>query len=169
MPEDGQADPVGVTNVLAKAAKIEGAKIFEKTPVTKILVKDNRITGVETENGKIDCEYVVLATGMWSRQIGQDIGVSVPLYPNEHFYIITEPMKDLPKDLPVLRDYNDCLYLKEDAGKMLVGIFEPGAKNAFKDKGIVPNDFSFGEFPDCLLYTSPSPRDRTRSRMPSSA
>ncbi|MDB9742378.1 FAD-dependent oxidoreductase [Candidatus Pelagibacter sp.] len=155
MPEDGQADPVGVTNVLAKAAKIEGAQIFEKTPVTKILVKDKRITGVETENGKIDCEYVVLATGMWSRQIGQDIGVSVPLYPNEHFYIITEPMKDLPKDLPVLRDYNDCLYLKEDAGKMLVGIFEPGAKNAFKDKGIVPNDFSFGEFPDDFDHFEP--------------
>ncbi|MDA9652708.1 FAD-dependent oxidoreductase, partial [bacterium] len=155
MPEDGQADPVGVTNVLAKAARMEGAQIFEKTPVTKILVKNNRITGVETLKGKIECEYVVLATGMWSRQIGEDIGVSVPLYPNEHFYVITEPMKDLPKDLPVLRDYNDCLYLKEDAGKMLVGIFEPGAKNAFKEKGIVPNDFSFGEFPDDFDHFEP--------------
>ena len=155
MPEDGQADPVGVTNVLAKAAKMEGVQIFEKTPVTKILVKDGKIRGVETVNGKIDCEYVVLATGMWSRQIGEDIGVSIPLYPNEHFYIITEPMKDLPKDLPVLRDYNDSLYLKEDAGKMLVGIFEPGAKNAFKDKGIVPNDFSFGEFPDDFDHFEP--------------
>ena len=92
---------------------------------------------------------------MWSRQIGEDIEVSVPLYPNEHFYIITEPIKDLPKDLPVLRDYNDCLYLKEDAGKMLVGIFEPGAKNAFKEKGIVPNDFSFGEFPDDFDHFEP--------------
>jgi glycine cleavage system aminomethyltransferase T/glycine/D-amino acid oxidase-like deaminating enzyme len=155
MPEDGQADPVGVTNVLAKAARMEGAQIFEKTPVTKILVKNNKITGVETLEGKIQCEYVVLATGMWSRQIGADIGVSVPLYPNEHFYIITEPMKDLPKDLPVLRDYNDCLYLKEDAGKMLVGIFEPGAKNAFKEKGVVPNDFSFGEFPDDFDHFEP--------------
>ncbi len=155
MPEDGQADPVGVTNVLAKAARLEGVKIFEKTPVTKILLKNNRITGVETVNGKIDCEYVVLATGMWSRQIGEDIGVSVPLYPNEHFYIITEPMKDLPKDLPVLRDYNDCLYLKEDAGKMLVGIFEPDAKNAFKEKGIVPDDFSYGEFPDDFDHFEP--------------
>ena len=155
MPEDGQADPVGVTNVLAKAAKMEGVQIFEKTPVTKILVKDNKINGVQTLNGKIDCEYVVLATGMWSRQIGEDIGVSVPLYPNEHFYIITEPMKGLPKDLPVLRDYNDCLYLKEDAGKMLVGIFEPGAKNAFKDKGIVPDNFSFGEFPDDFDHFEP--------------
>jgi glycine cleavage system aminomethyltransferase T/glycine/D-amino acid oxidase-like deaminating enzyme len=155
MPEDGQADPVGVTHVLAKAARMDGVQIFEKTPVTKILVKNNKIIGVETSEGKIECEYVVLATGMWSRQIGEDIGVSVPLYPNEHFYIITEPMKDLPKNLPVLRDYNDCLYLKEDAGKMLVGIFEPGAKNAFKEKGVVPNDFSFGEFPDDFDHFEP--------------
>ena len=130
MPKDGQADPVGVTNVLAKAARLEGAKIFEKTPVKKIIVKNKRISGVETNKGKIDCEYVVLASGMWSRQIGEDIDVSVPLYPNEHFYIITEPIKGLSNT--VLRDYNSCLYLKEDAGKMLVGIFEPNAKPAFK-------------------------------------
>ncbi len=155
MPKDGQADPVGVTNVLAKAAKMLGVKIFEKSPVKKILVKNKRICGVETSYGKIECEYVVLASGMWSRQIGEDIGVSVPLYPNEHFYIITEPMKDLSKDLPVLRDYNACLYLKEDAGKMLVGIFEPNAKPAFKDSGRVPDDFSFGEFPDDFDHFEP--------------
>ena len=155
MPEDGQADPVGVTNVLAKAAKMEGAQIFEKTPVEKILVKDKKIVGVQTKFGKIDCEYVVIATGMWSRQIGEDIGVSIPLYPNEHFYIITEPLDKLPKNLPVLRDYNSCLYLKEDAGKMLVGIFEPNAKPAFKDKGVVPEDFSFGEFPDDFDHFEP--------------
>ena len=155
MPRDGQADPVGVTNVLSKAAKMEGVQIFEKTPVKKILVKNKRINGVETIRGKIDCEYVVLASGMWSRQIGEDIGVSVPLYPNEHFYVITEPMKDLPKNLPVLRDYNACLYLKEDAGKMLIGIFEPNAKPAFKNTGRVPDDFSFGEFPDDFDHFEP--------------
>ncbi len=155
MPKDGQADPVGVTNVLAKSAKMLGVQIFEKSPVLKILVKNKRICGVETAQGKIDCEYVVLSSGMWSRQIGEDIGVSVPLYPNEHFYVITEPMKDLPKDLPVLRDYNACLYLKEDAGKMLVGIFEPNAKPAFKDTGRVPDDFSFGEFPDDFDHFEP--------------
>ncbi len=155
MPKDGQADPVGVTNVLAKAAKMLDVQIFEKSPVKKILVKNKRICGVETSQGKIDCEYVVLATGMWSRQIGEDVGVSIPLYPNEHFYVITEPMRDLPKDLPVLRDYNACLYLKEDAGKMLVGIFEPNAKPAFKDSGRVPDDFSFGEFPDDFDHFEP--------------
>ncbi len=155
MPKDGQADPVGVTNVLAKAAKMLGVQIFEKSPVKKILLKNKHICGVETNQGKIDCEYVVLATGMWSRQIGEDIGVSVPLYPNEHFYVITEPMNNLPKDLPVLRDYNACLYLKEDAGKMLVGIFEPNAKPAFKNSGRVPDDFSFGEFPDDFDHFEP--------------
>jgi glycine cleavage system aminomethyltransferase T/glycine/D-amino acid oxidase-like deaminating enzyme len=155
MPEDGQADPIGVTNVLAKAAKMEGAQIFEKTPVEKILVKNKKIVGVQTKFGKIECEYVVIATGMWSRQIGEDISVSIPLYPNEHFYIITEPLDKLPKNLPVLRDYNSCLYLKEDAGKMLVGIFEPNAKPAFKDKGVVPENFSFGEFPDDFDHFEP--------------
>ncbi len=155
MPKDGQADPVGVTNVLAKAARMKGVKIFEKTPVKKILVNKGKIVGVDTSYGKIDCEYVVLATGMWSRQIAEDINVSVPLYPNEHFYVITEPMKNLPKNLPVLRDYNACLYLKEDAGKMLVGIFEPNAKPAFKETGRVPDDFSFGEFPDDFDHFEP--------------
>ncbi len=160
MPLDGQADPVGVTNVLAKAAKMEGAKIIEKCPVDKILVKNKRIAGVKTNKGIIDCEYIVLAAGMWSRQIAEDIGVSVPLYPNEHFYILTEPIKDLPKKLPVLRDFDACLYLKEDAGKLLVGIFEPNAKPAFKNLDKIPNDFSFGEFPEDFehfeLYLSAS-------------
>ncbi len=155
MPLDGQADPIGVTNVLAKAAKMEGVKIFEKTPIKKILIKNKTVHGVETNEGIIKCEYIVLATGMWSRQIGEDIGVSIPLYPNEHFYIITEPINNLPKNLPVLRDYNNCLYLKEDAGKMLVGIFEPNAKPAFKKNGRVPDDFSFGEFPDDFDHFEP--------------
>ena len=155
MPQDGQADPVGITNVLAKAAKIEGAKIIEKCSVNKILINNGRISGVKTVKGVIDCEYIVLAAGMWSRQIAEDVGVSVPLYPNEHFYILTEPMKDLPKKLPVLRDFDACLYLKEDAGKLLVGVFEPNAKNAFKNLDKIPDDFSFGEFPEDISHFEP--------------
>ena len=90
MPGDGQADPIGVTNLLAKAAKKEGVKIFEKSPVEKILKENGNVTGVVVNNQTIKCEYVVLATGMWSRQIGEDTGFSVPLYPAEHFYVITE-------------------------------------------------------------------------------
>ena len=154
-PGDGQADPVGVTNLLAKAAKELGVQIFEKSPIDKILIKNGKIAGVKVNNQLIECEYIVLATGMWSRQIGEDVGVSIPLYPAEHFYIITEPIKDLPKDLAVLRDFDDRLYLKEDAGKLLVGIFEGKSIAAFAKTNRVPNDFSFGEFPENLDHFEP--------------
>ena len=153
--KDGQADPVGVANVLAKAAKQNGAKIIEKCPVTKILTKNNKIVGVETNFGKIECEYVVLATGMWSRQIAKEIDVSIPLYPDEHFYVLSEPIKEIDRSLPVLRDYNNCLYLKEDAGKLLVGVFEPNAKPAFINNHRVPEDFSFGELPEDFDHFEP--------------
>ncbi|SUZ89977.1 uncharacterized protein METZ01_LOCUS42831 [marine metagenome] len=155
IPNDGQADPVGVTNVLAKAARQHGATIIEKCSVKKILIKNNKIEGVETDQGKIDCKYIVLASGMWSRQIASEVNVSVPLYPDEHFYILTEPLENLDKALPVLRDYNHCLYVKEDAGKFLVGIFEPNAKPAFMNTNIVPSDFSFGELPEDFDHFEP--------------
>ncbi len=154
-PLDGQADPVGVTNVLAKAARMEGVTVIEKCPVKKILVRNGKIVGVDTHQGKIDCKYIVLASGMWSRQIAGDVGVSVPLYPDEHFYIITEPIEGINKNLPTLRDYNNCLYIKEDAGKLLVGLFEPNAKAAFKDQDRIPEDFSFGEFQEDFDHFEP--------------
>ncbi len=164
--QDGQADPVGVTNVLAKSAKNNGAQFFEKCPVKKILIKNGNIEGVETEYGKIECEYIVLATGMWSRQVAAEVGVSIPLYPNEHFYILSEPMSTIQKSLPVLRDYNNCLYLKEDAGKLLVGLFEPNARPAFTNTYKVPNDFSFGELQEDFDHFEPY-LQKAMNRIPS--
>ena len=155
MPGDGAADPSGVTHMLAKAARMEGAKIFEKSPVEEILTKDEKISGVKVNGQKIDCEYIVLASGMWSRQIGEKVGVSIPLYPAEHFYIITEPIENLSKNLPVIRDFDNSTYIKEDAGKILVGIFEGKSIPAFNKTNIVPEDFSFGEFPENFEHFEP--------------
>tara|TARA_Y100001958_G_C21216501_1_gene541901 strand:- start:228 stop:2021 length:1794 start_codon:yes stop_codon:yes gene_type:complete len=83
------------------------------------------------------------------------MGFSIPLYPAEHFYIITEAIKELPKNIPVLRDFDDSLYLKEDAGKMLVGIFEGKSIPAFNETNRVPNNFSFGEFPENFDHFEP--------------
>ncbi|MBI04600.1 MAG: sarcosine dehydrogenase [Pelagibacteraceae bacterium] len=164
--QDGQADPVGVTSVLAKSAKKNGAQFFEKCPVRKILVKNGKIQGIETDYGKIECEYIVLATGMWSRQVAAEVGVSIPLYPNEHFYILSEPMNEIQNSLPVLRDYNNCLYLKEDAGKLLVGLFEPNARPAFTNTYKVPDDFSFGELPEDFDHFEPY-LQKAMNRIPS--
>ena len=155
MPGDGAAEPSGVTHMLAKAARLNGAQIFEKSPVQKILTKNGKIEGVRVNNEDIKCEYVVLATGMWSRQIGEKMGVSIPLYPAEHFYVITEPIENLPKTLPVIRDFDSSLYFKEDAGKLLIGIFEGKSIPAFDKSNKVPEDFSFGEFPENFDHFEP--------------
>ncbi len=155
MPGDGAADPSGVTHMLAKAAKMEGAKIFEKSPVEEILTKNGRIFGVKVNGQIINCEYIVLASGMWSRQIGETAGVSVPLYPAEHFYIITEPIKNLSNTLPVIRDFDNRTYIKEDAGKILVGIFEGNSIPAWNKTNKVPEDFSFGEFQENFEHFEP--------------
>ena len=141
--------------MLAKGAKQEGAKIFEKSPVEKILTKNGRVWGVRVNGNDIECEYVVLATGMWSRQIGETIGVSIPLYPAEHFYVITDPIKDLPSTLPTIRDFDSSTYFKEDAGKLLIGIFEGKSIPAFDNTNKVPEDFSFGEFPENFDHFEP--------------
>ncbi|MDC3158575.1 FAD-dependent oxidoreductase [Candidatus Pelagibacter sp.] len=155
MPGDGAADPSGVTHMLAKAAKEEGAQIFEQSPVNEILTKGGKIDGVKVNGQKIKCEYIVLASGMWSRQIGEKAGVSIPLYPAEHFYIITEPIENLSKNLPTIRDFDNRTYIKEDAGKLLVGIFEANSIPAFKKTDIVPEDFSFGEFQENFEHFEP--------------
>ena len=155
MPGDGSADPSGVTHMLAKAAKMEGAKIYEKSPVTEIITKNGRISGVKVNNHIIDCEYIVLASGMWSRQIGKKAGVSIPLYPAEHFYIITEPIRNLSSKLPVIRDFDNRTYIKEDAGKILVGIFEENSIPAWDKANVVPENFSFGEFQENFEHFEP--------------
>ena len=155
MPGDGAADPSGVTHMLAKGARLGGAKIFEKSPVKTILIKNGRVSGVRVNGQDIECEYIVLSTGMWSRQIGEKIGVSIPLYPAEHFYVITEPIENLSPTLPVIRDFDSSTYIKEDAGKLLIGIFEGKSIPAFNKTNKVPEDFSFGEFPENFDHFEP--------------
>ncbi len=155
MPGDGAADPSGVTHMLAKAARLEGAKIYEHSPVEEILSNNGKISGVKVNGQTIDCEYIVLASGMWSRQIGEKVGVSIPLYPAEHFYIITEPIENLSKTLPVIRDFDNRTYIKEDAGKILVGIFEGNSIPAWNKTNRVPEDFSFGEFQENFEHFEP--------------
>jgi glycine cleavage system aminomethyltransferase T/glycine/D-amino acid oxidase-like deaminating enzyme len=146
IPKDGQADPEILTKVIARASKQEGAKIIENCQLKKIIKRNNQVRGIKTNQGEIKCEYIVLCAGMWSRQIGKAAGVSIPLYPNEHFYMITEDYKKLPANLPTFRDPDTYLYIREYHKKLMIGIFEPNAKNAFKKTGRVPENFSFGEF-----------------------
>jgi len=145
LPGDGQTNPIDTTMALVKGATQRGAKVFENTEVTAILTRNGRAVGVATTSGDILAETVVIATGMWSRDLGKAAGIDIPLQANEHFYIVTEPFPGLDVNLPVLRDPDNCAYYKEDAGKLLLGAFEPKAKPWALDG--IPADFEFGEIP----------------------
>ena len=153
IPSDGQANPVDVTQALAKGARMGGAQIFENTNVSKLLVDRGRVVGVETPQGTIKAKTVVLACGMWTRDLAATVGASVPLHACEHFYIVTEPFEGVTAGLPVYRDYDACAYYKEDAGKILLGCFEPVAKPWGMDG--IDDDFEFGELPDDFDHFEP--------------
>ncbi len=166
IPSDGQANPIDITQALAKGARMAGAQIVEGCKVTGITQANGRVAGVVTEQGPIAAEVVVNCAGMWGRALGRLAGVNVPLQACEHFYVLTEPMPGLPKDLPVLRDPDGCLYAKEDAGKLLVGAFEPAAKPWGMDG--IPDDFEFGELPEDWDHFMPFLEDAMR-RIPALA
>lgn len=151
--KDGQTNPIDTTQALAKGAKMRGARIFENTAVTRIRVEHGRAVGVETDAGYIAADTVVLCAGMWSHRLAADCGVTVPLHAAEHFYIVTEPIAGLPGNLPVLRVQDECAYYKEDAGKLLMGCFEPVAK-PWGMQGI-PEDFCFDSLPEDYDHFEP--------------
>jgi len=153
LPGDGVANPTDVTQALAAAARLGGARIFEHTAVTGVLRSGGKVTGVATERGDVASDVVVNCTGMWARELGARSGVTVPLHAAEHFYLITEPVPGLPRDLPVLRSPDDTAYVREDAGKLMVGFFEPGGK-PWATHGI-PDDAAFVTLPEDWDHIAP--------------
>jgi 4-methylaminobutanoate oxidase (formaldehyde-forming) len=143
IPSDGYANAVDISQALAKGARKNGAQIFQNTKVTRILHDGSKVTGVATPVGEISATYVVICGGMWSRDLAATVGVNLPLHACEHYYALFESVAGLDPNLPVLRDYDACTYYKYDAGKLLVGAFEPSAKPW--GMGGIAEDFCFDE------------------------
>jgi glycine cleavage system aminomethyltransferase T/glycine/D-amino acid oxidase-like deaminating enzyme len=156
LPLDGQGDPANIAHALAKGARQNGALVKEGYLVTDIQKEGRRVTGVRWEDkngetGAIEAEHVVNCGGMWGHSIGRMAGVNVPLHACEHFYIVTEAIAGLTQ-MPVLRVPDECAYYKEDAGKMLLGAFEPVSKPWTLD---IPKDFEFDQLPEDFDHFEP--------------
>jgi heterotetrameric sarcosine oxidase gamma subunit len=144
-PKDGRANATDVTQALAKGARQGGARIVEHCPVTAVERKGGRVAAVVTADGRIETDVVVNCAGMWAREVGRLAGVDVPLQAAEHYYMISDAVEGVHPKLPILRDPGRSSYIREEAGKLMVGIFEPVAK-PWRVEGI-PHDFTFGEIP----------------------
>jgi glycine cleavage system T protein len=157
LDKDGQGDPANIALALAKGARMRGATIAERTKVTNISRTGRRVTGVDWvaedgSHGHIACDMIVNCAGMWGHQVGRMAGVNVPLHACEHFYIVSEPIAGLSQ-LPVLRVPDECAYYKEDAGKLMLGAFEPVSK-PWGMTGI-SEDFEFDQLPEDFDHFEP--------------
>lgn len=167
LPLDGQCDPANIAMALAKGARMRGAKIFEGVLVTKVTTSGGRVTGVDYETAEgpahIEADVIVNCGGMWGRDLALQNGVTLPLHACEHFYLITEPVAGLDPMTPVLRVPDECAYYKQDAGKMMLGAFEPKAK-PWGMEGI-RKDFEFDTLPEDWDHFMPI-LEHAMNRMP---
>ena len=159
VPADGKANPTEITTAFVRGARARGATCLEGVRVEDVVIENGRVTGVVAvvegdgpatgggpgERRTVATDFVVNAGGMWARELGRRSGVNVPLHACEHYYAVTEKLEGVHRDLPVLRDHDECVYVKEDAGGLLVGAFEKRAR-AWGQGGIPP-DFCFDELP----------------------
>ncbi|NBD31368.1 MAG: FAD-dependent oxidoreductase [Alphaproteobacteria bacterium] len=165
LPKDGQGDPANIALALAKGARKRGAIIKERVKATGVARAGRRITGVDWaaedgSHGQIACDHVVNCAGMWGREVGRMLNTNVPLQACEHFYIVSEPIEELTQ-MPVLRVPDECAYYKEDAGKIMLGAFEPVSK----PWGPIPEDFEFDQLPEDFDHFEPI-LEQAVNRMP---
>ncbi len=173
LPGDGVTNPVDTTRALARGARASGVIIREHAEVERILTTNGRATGVlyriDGEGvGEIQADAVVNAAGMWGHQLGGTVGATVPLHAAEHFYIVTDAVEGISSTMPVLRDPDGHSYFKEEAGKLLIGWFEPTAKPwgmNTRAGGGIPDDFCFDSLPPDLDHIAPLVESATH-RMP---
>jgi 4-methylaminobutanoate oxidase (formaldehyde-forming) len=141
LPHDGKLIPKEVTLALAKGARQHGASLFENTRVLEVTHDHGRATGVRTDHGTIKADYVVLAGGMWTRELGLRCGVTIPLYPVEHHYVVTESIPGAFDGLPVGRDPDLCIYFRGEGDAVMLGAFQAHSKAWRVDQ--IPEKFSF--------------------------
>jgi len=160
LPGDGKANPADLTLALAKSARNAGVKIFENVRVagmaTASSARSKRISSLtwvnkKGEQGTVSADCVVLCGGQWSRALARLAGVAVPLFSCEHYYIVTDRVEGVHRDLPVLRDPDGYIYFKEEVGGLLMGGFEPNATpwmQSAQHRGGIPENFEFQLLPD---------------------
>ncbi len=126
--EDGQANPVDLCMAYAKGARATGIRIREQSAVVAIEKDCAGFALTLSDGGSAKAEAVANCAGVWARQVGALAGVPVPVQAAEHMYVVTEPVAGLPAPCPIVRDLDGGIYVKEDAGKLVLGGFEPDAK-----------------------------------------
>jgi 4-methylaminobutanoate oxidase (formaldehyde-forming) len=160
---DATVNPGVAALATAKAAFDLGVRIVEGCRVVGLRLSNGRVTGVMTERGTVDCEVPVIAAGLWSRDLAAGVGVRLALHAAEHMWVQTAPVEGAARALPILRDLDGHIYVRQYRGGFVVGAFEPDGKP--RTTASLPPDFAFGEFTPDWRHFAPS-LDKARELVP---
>ena len=129
LPGDGTANPTDLTQSLARGRPRPGRADRRADPGHRHRPARRRASpACAPTTATIEAEIVVNCAGQWAKAVGALAGVTVPLHSAEHFYVVTEQIDGVHRDLPILRDPDGYTYFKEEVGGLVVGGFEPEAK-----------------------------------------
>jgi 4-methylaminobutanoate oxidase (formaldehyde-forming) len=128
IPSDGYVDPSQLTHSFATGARSAGVRIVQHCRVDSIERSGRRVSAVLTGLGRIECDTLVNATGMWGTETARLAGVDLAVNAVEHQYVVTEKSRSVSWDLPTLRDPDARFYLKPEAGALVVGGWERGTR-----------------------------------------
>ncbi len=143
-PGDGTVNPGHAALALAKGAHDRGVTIREGVSLTEILTNERAVHGVRTDRGDVEADTVVLACGLWTRDLAATVGVPVALYAAEHVHVSTDPIEGVHDLLPLMRGLDGYFYARHHAGGLMIGAFEPDGRP--RPTGSIPQDWAFGEF-----------------------
>lgn len=150
LPDDGYLSPGWATLAFAKLAHESDARIHEGVRVEHVLTAGGRVTGVRTATGDVECERVVLACGLWTRDLARTAGIHVPLHAAEHVHVRSHEIAGAVPELAVIRDLDNSFYIRPEAGRLLVGAFEPEgvprSVDEIGERGFATFDPDWGRF-----------------------
>jgi len=152
-PDDGRVSSSDLCAALVKGARSRGAEIFEGMPVSGIATRNGRVVSVQTPAGTVRCDAIAVCTGLWSRRVAAMADVEVPVWPCEHFYLLTDAVAGVQGNLPTLSDHDARLYIRDDSGGLLVGCFEPHGKAI--DPETLGENFAFQLLPEDWNHFEP--------------
>ncbi|MBS0561515.1 MAG: FAD-binding oxidoreductase [Proteobacteria bacterium] len=141
----GRLAPADLTAAYAAAARRTGAKIVENASILRLIRAGDRVTGVQTSDGVLEADRVVLAAGLWSRTLAASAGVALPQWPAQHFYTIVDAGMTLPRETPSFVSPDDLCYGREEVGHFLFGCFDEDALTVEPED--LPEPFVFTLFP----------------------
>ena len=125
--DGGHVDPASTTQSFAQAARDLGAAIYRHCPVIETNQMTNGHWQVVTENGAIETEFLVNAAGLWGREVAALAGISLPLVPVEHHYLVTEDIAEIEAldfELPQINDGEINCYGRQEGKGLLLGAYE---------------------------------------------